>query len=152
MEPSPNRVLALIAAFKLVKCALLAVLAMVAFGWLRRGPDDPLLHWLVRLPLAEGHGFVHSALVTLAGLPPHRADVLGAIAVGYSGLFGIEGIGLYRRRPWAEILTVVATASLLPFEAWALIEKLSLPRIAALAVNLSVVLYLLHVLRGKRRS
>ena len=38
-------------------------------------------------------------------------------------LEGLEGIGLLMRRLWAEYLTVIATAILLPLEVYEIVQK-----------------------------
>jgi uncharacterized membrane protein (DUF2068 family) len=55
------------------------------------------------------------------------------------------------QKRWAEYLTTVATASLIPFEIWELTRGLSLLKAAALAVNIAIVIYLIYVLRADRK-
>ena len=57
-------------------------------------------------------------------------------------MFLVEGVGLWRGKRWAEYLTLLVTASLLPFEILALYHRLTLPRTATLALNLLVIGYL----------
>jgi uncharacterized membrane protein (DUF2068 family) len=65
-------------------------------------------------------------------------------------LFAIEGWGLWREKRWAEYLTVIVTASLIPLEIWEIIRHLTWLKVAALALNIAIVLYLLHLLRRRR--
>jgi uncharacterized membrane protein (DUF2068 family) len=60
----------------------------------------------------------------------------------YATLFMIEGIGLWHEARWAEYLTIIATSSLLPLEIYELVQKLTLPRAAALVINLVAIAYL----------
>ena len=73
--------------------------------------------------------------------------MLGVVALLYATLFAIEGVGLWRERRWAEYLTVIATASFIPFEIVQLARQVSLARSAALGLNLLVVAYLIYRLR-----
>ena len=70
-------------------------------------------------------------------------EVVGAVALAYALLEGIEGIGLWLQRRWAEYLTFVATTLLLPLEVWELTGRISVFKVLALIVNLAVVVYLL---------
>ena len=48
---------------------------------------------------------------------------------------------------WAEYLTIVSTASLLPLEAYELAKHAGIGKGLALAINLAVVAYLIRELR-----
>jgi uncharacterized membrane protein (DUF2068 family) len=76
-------------------------------------------------------GFSHTALIALA-------------AFAYALLEGTEGVGLAKRRRWAEYLTVLATAVLIPFEAYEVFHRPTLFRIGALLLNVAVVGYLAY--------
>lgn len=83
--------------------------------------------------------FVNETLVAIDGLQPHELKILFATAVAYALLEGVEAVGLWHRKRWAEYLTVVATAGFLPFEIGALTDKVTVPRIGALAVNIAIL-------------
>jgi uncharacterized membrane protein (DUF2068 family) len=70
----------------------------------------------------------------------------------YAAVFLVEGVGLLLRRRWAEYLTVIATASLLPLEVYELVERLRATRALIVAANLAIVLYLIARLRVERRE
>lgn len=53
-----------------------------------------------------------------------------------------ESYGLYKRRRWAEWLTVIATSSFIPFEVYEVIQAQTLLRIGALVLNIAIVYYL----------
>ena len=57
-------------------------------------------------------------------------------------LEGVEAIGLWFERRWAEYLTVVATASLLPIEVLELTRHATPLKAAGFVVNVAVVVYL----------
>ena len=48
----------------------------------------------------------------------------------------------WRERRWAEYLTAVATAGLLPFEIRELLERATVFRVGALTVNLAILIWL----------
>lgn len=69
--------------------------------------------------------------------------VIGAVLGGYAILEGVEAIGLWYARRWAEYLTFIATTLLLIPELYELHSHISPTKIATLAINLAVVIYLL---------
>src|SRR5256884_507444 len=86
------------------------------------------------------------------GLSPGRVHARGVGAFLYAALFTVEGVGLWRRKRWAEYLTVIATLSLVPLELFELTRAVTPPRLTALVVNLAVVAYLIGRLRRRARA
>ena len=151
-ETAPRHpALAWIAAFKLGKSVALLLLAGEMLHLLQAGALDRLVDRLTELPLAAGwHPMIH-AIEWLAELSPHKILLAGTLACVYALLYAIEGIGLWMQKRWAEYLTAVATASLIPFEIWELTRGPSALKVAALAINIVIVIYLLHVIRSDRK-
>jgi uncharacterized membrane protein (DUF2068 family) len=151
-----DRVLLAIAAFKFVKAALFVVAALAAFGLLsaRLGAlADRLIATLAATYDNALTRRVVALLTRIAALDRPRLEIVGGLALCYAGLFVTEGIGLWRGRRWAEYLTVVATASLVPFEVYEVARRVTLPRIAALVINVVVLIYLVQQLRrGRHRE
>jgi uncharacterized membrane protein (DUF2068 family) len=85
-----------------------------------------------------------------SALSPHRLVLYGMAAMAYGVLEGVEGYGLFRRRRWAEYLTVVATSLLFVPEIWELVKKPGPLKAGGLAVNALIVAYLVHRLRRSR--
>ena len=73
--------------------------------------------------------------------------LFGLLLAAYALLEGVEAVGLWRGRRWAEYLTLVATAVLLIPEIYELSHRVSALKIVTLVVNLAVVLYLLFAKR-----
>ena len=76
---------------------------------------------------------------------------LGLAAFAYAGLFGVEGVGLWLGKRWAEFLTVIATGSFIPFETYEMVRKFNAVRITALVLNVAVVIYLIYRIRANHR-
>ena len=142
--------LAWIAAFKLGKSVALLIVAGELLHLLQPGALDRLVGRLAELPLAGWHPMMR-AIDWLMDLSPHKIMLAGAAACVYALLYAVEGIGLWMQKRWAEYLTTVATASLVPFEIWELTRGLSMLKAAALAVNIAIVVYLIYVLRSDRK-
>jgi uncharacterized membrane protein (DUF2068 family) len=144
------RILRGVAIYKFVKVAGLLVLASTAFELTRQGVLLEAVQWLARLPLVAGHEPLRHLLAAIAGVPVQRFELAGWVALAYAVLFGLEGYGLWRERQWAEILTVVATGSLIPFEMWALDERFTVWRLLALTLNISIVIVLGYYIRKQQ--
>jgi uncharacterized membrane protein (DUF2068 family) len=70
-------------------------------------------------------------------------DIIAAFLFFYGGLQLVEGTGLWLLKRWGEYFAVVATSLFLPLEIYELIERVTWIRIAALAINVAAVVYLL---------
>jgi uncharacterized membrane protein (DUF2068 family) len=76
-----------------------------------------------------------------------RLHLFAAVILAYALVEGLEAIGLWYQRRWAEYLTFLVTASLLPLEIYELSNRLSPFKIVAFIVNVAVVAYLLFAKR-----
>jgi len=91
--------------------------------------------------------FLLKQLNRLVGLNPKTLGILLLTAVAYCLIEGVEAVGLWRGRRWAEYLTAVATAGFLPFEVDELLHRVTVGRLLALVVNLAVLIYLVWAKR-----
>lgn len=151
-QRSVHRVLRAIAIFKLVKAGALLLVAAAAFEVAGTGALTDIAARLRAMPLAEGQHALLAAISVLIDLTPREVELVGTIACCYALLFAVEGYGLWRQQRWAEYLIVIATASLIPFEAWAFFEKATVLRGAALLVNIAIVICVMVLLRRKSES
>jgi uncharacterized membrane protein (DUF2068 family) len=88
------------------------------------------------------HGILHE-LDTLFTTTSTNLHLLGAVFLAYATVELVEAVGLWSQKRWAEYLTFIVTASLLPLEIYELVHKLSPFKIVAFVVNVAVVAYLL---------
>jgi len=91
---------------------------------------------------ATSRSFLLKELDRLIGLDPKTLRLLLFTAVVYAVIEGVEAVGLWRGRRWAEYLTALATAGFLPFEIDELLTRVSAGRVIALVLNLAVLVYL----------
>jgi uncharacterized membrane protein (DUF2068 family) len=147
MATANGKALRAIAIYKFAKGVALLVLAVVAFHLVRTPSLDQFANWVEQLPLRGGHGIVLGWIDALLGLTPRKFELIGIGASIYAALFLVEGWGLWRRKRWAEYLTVFATASLIPFEAWEIHHHFTWLKVFALALNIAIVIYLWRIVR-----
>lgn len=92
---------------------------------------------------SSGHvGFIHE-LDKLFSLRSGTLLGLGIALLAYGALEGVEAVGLWLTKRWAEYLTFLATAILLPLEVYEIVNKPTAVKVIGLIVNLAVVVYLL---------
>jgi uncharacterized membrane protein (DUF2068 family) len=72
---------------------------------------------------------------------------VGLVVLGYAAIEGIEAVGLWLQKRWAEYLTLIVTASFLPLEVYEIAHHVTPFKVIAFVLNVAVVLYLLI---GKR--
>ena len=87
----------------------------------------------------------------LHAISAHRYAVFGIIALAYGVLEAVEGFGLWKRRRWAEYLTVLATSLLFIPEIWEIANSATPLKVGALLVNIAIVAYLIIRLRAGHR-
>ena len=92
------------------------------------------------------HGLLHD-LERLFALTTTNLYLLGAGVAAYAALEGVEAIGLWLGKRWAEYLTFVATVVFVPYEIYELTKGISALKIVTLVINLVIVVYLVYAKR-----
>jgi uncharacterized membrane protein (DUF2068 family) len=148
--------LEIIAGFKFLQAATLIAAGLGALGLMNAGVSDAAQEWLERLALGNGERLAGMAatrmLPYLNAATPRQFGAIGLGAFLYAAVFLVEGVGLWRGKRWGEYLTIAVTTSLLPFEIAAIVNRVTLVRVATLAINLFVIAYLVWELRARRRQ
>ena len=145
--PEPRfGVLRTIALYKIVKVVLLLA---IAYGEVRLSDASlaaRLLGWASARPNGLEHDVVTYLLQWFSGLSTSRIHALRIVTLVYAAVFAVEGIGLWLEKRWAEWLTTIITASLIPLEAWEIVLRPTIGKILILLANMAVVAYLVwHV-------
>jgi uncharacterized membrane protein (DUF2068 family) len=136
--------------FKLVKSTLLFALGIGLIHWRHQDLGEVALHWTNTL--WAGRPYFDRLISKLSSLDERTLKEVAAGSFIYSALLLVEGVGLCRRKRWAEFLTVGITASLLPFEFYELFHH---PRIAGVVitlVNVAILWYLIVQLMHDRSN
>ena len=139
-----------IAVFKFFKAALLIAVGIGLLRMLHRDIGEVLEHWFEGLRLDPGSHYLNRALAKAANVDPAQMKKLGLASFLYAGLFLAEGTGLWMRKRWGEWLTVIITSSLVPFEIYEIAKHVSWAKVAALVLNVAIVVYLIWHMRKKK--
>lgn len=90
-----------------------------------------------------GHVGIIRELDKLFTLRSGALDEIGIALIAYSLLEGVEAVGLWLTKRWAEYLTFLATTILLPLEVYEIVDRPTALKIIGFLINVVVVLYLL---------
>jgi len=92
------------------------------------------------------HGIVHD-LRTLFAVSITNLYLLGVAIAAYAGLEGVEAVGLWFGKRWAEYLTFVATIVFIPYEVYELTKSITALKVVAFVINVAIAVYLLYAKR-----
>jgi uncharacterized membrane protein (DUF2068 family) len=96
---------------------------------------------------ASAHTGLTHRVDQLFSLRSSELHLFAVIALIYAAVEGLEAVGLWMAKRWAEYLTLIVTASLLPVEVYELSEHLTPFKVFAFVLNVAVVVYLLYAKR-----
>jgi uncharacterized membrane protein (DUF2068 family) len=144
--------LRLIGGFKFA-CGLLLV--GLGVGLFRQAHADPAVE-VERIVAAlridpESH-YIHEAISKVSGIKPAQLRAIGVGTFLYALMYLVEGTGLLLRKRWAEYVTVIATGLFIPLELYEVFRSATLIRLAILAINLAILVYLIVQLTRNRRT
>jgi uncharacterized membrane protein (DUF2068 family) len=142
-------VLRLIALDRAVHVVLLSALAFVIFFFV--GNHAALQRDYSQIVDAFGgpsraHPFL-GRLKHFFTITPAHLNEAGAGVVAFAVLEAVEMVGLWLAKRWAEYLTFVATAALLPLEVYDLSAGVSVLKVITFVINLAIAAYLLWAKR-----
>ncbi len=142
------RLIAIDRAFHLVVLSALGVLVLV-FAADRGALRDTFYKVVADLQggVSSGqahatHGLLHELDDAFTTSSSHL-HLLGAVLLVYGAIEGVEAVGLWYQRRWAEYLTFLVTTSLLPLEIYEIVNRVSVFKLIAFLINAAVVVYLL---------
>ena len=142
-----DRGLVLIGAFKLLQGLLLIGFAFGFLRFVHRDMQEVVADWLDAMHFDMDSHYIVNLLASLSEITDTQIRTLSGVAFVYSGVFLTEGIGLIRRKRWAEYLTVIATALLIPVELYEVIRHFGPVKLAILVLNIAIVWFLIRLLR-----
>jgi uncharacterized membrane protein (DUF2068 family) len=155
-QHGPRRIdgLRLIGLFKIGKAVLLLATTYGIYKLLDASLLDKLHEWVYSLTDSVERRLLERGLDWISSLGHARIASIVVVTSIYTAVLLTEGIGLWYRQRWAEWLTTLATASLIPFEIMKFFDAESHHHWAVagtLLINISIVAYLVHYLRKSRK-
>lgn len=152
-ERMKSGVLVAIAVFKLIKAAALIAVGSAALSLIHDGDVvSTLTHVVEKFRLDPHNRIVNRGISAISGLDTRRLEELGVGTFVYAAVFMVEGVGLLLRKRWAEYLTIVVTASFIPFEIYEMVHKPTALKAGGIALNAVIVLYLVVRRWRERRA
>lgn len=148
-QPSRQRGLLLVGLFKLGKAIFFAAVGAGALHLVNRNMSSVLTHGVDILGIDPERHFVSVLLQHVQFIDPHEMRKAGLLSFLYAAVCVVEGAGLVLKKRWAGYLTVILTALGLPWEGFELLVKFSTYKLALLAINFGVLLYLLWILKRR---
>jgi uncharacterized membrane protein (DUF2068 family) len=140
----------LISAEKVIKATLLIVIAIKLLSLMGQDVHAYAADLITRHGIDAGNRYIQTVLERLVGVSDNRLIQFSTVAFVYAALLYVEGIGLWMQKRWAEYLTAIGSALLLPVEIYELYEKFTWVRIVVLALNVFIVWYLTTRLRDEK--
>lgn len=146
-----ERWIIIIGIWKLLEATLLLILGIGALKLLHKDLVDVVTRFIIDIGRdPEGH-FANLILDKVAMIDPHRLKQISIAVFAAAALHIIEGVGLVLRRVWAEYVTIILTASFLPWEIIEIIRHTTWIKIVLLLLNLAVVIYLVFYVQNNIR-
>jgi uncharacterized membrane protein (DUF2068 family) len=146
------RGLLVVAVYKLIKGIALLAVAIGALKLLHKDVAAEVAQWIDILRVDPHNHYIQKLLEKLGMVDDKKLKALSIGTFFYSALFLTEGIGLALRKRWAEYLTIVSTASLLPLEIYEIVKHVDIARVVVLLANIAIVVYLVIEVRKKTNS
>lgn len=140
------RLIAIDRAFHFVVLCLLGIVVLIiaANQKTARGEFERVLAALQGgVVQTRGHVGILGELDKLFSLRSKTLYAVGIALIAYGVLEGIEAVGLWFAKRWAEYLTFIATGAFLPYELSELVSGPSVLKVGATVINLAVLGYLL---------
>jgi uncharacterized membrane protein (DUF2068 family) len=153
-----RRALHAIALFEALKGAVVLLAASGLLTLIHRDVHAVAARLIEHLHLDPASRYPRIFLDAAANLHDGRLLLLAAGAAVYALLRFVEAYGLHRGRAWAQVLAAVSGGIYVPFELGELLRRPTWHGGALLAINLLVVVVMVHALwqrrghRGERRA
>jgi uncharacterized membrane protein (DUF2068 family) len=147
-----NTGLVLIAVYKLLLALFFVAVGVGALRLVGRDVGDILARVTSDLRFNPEGRFVNFLLDRASLVNDPMLRRIGFAAFCYAAIGVAEGIGLYLERAWGEYLTLIITASFLPWEILEIVRRHTSARVGLMVVNIGVLVFLSKVVWERQRS
>jgi len=142
----------LISIEKTVKAVILIIVGFKLATLVNQDVHTWAADFVTRHGIDIGNRFVHAALERLVGITSSQIITFSVVAFFYSSVLLVEAVGLWLQKRWAEYLTAISTALLMPLEIYEIYERFTWVRVAILLINAFIVWYLATRLRDEKKE
>jgi uncharacterized membrane protein (DUF2068 family) len=149
---SMDRWIIAIGALKMVEALLCILLGIGAIKLLHKDLVDEVTRIITALRLDPEGRLVNLILDKVALISPHMLKQISVGIFFYAGLHTLEGVGLVLRKKWAEYVTLILTASFLPWEFFEILRHFTWIKIVLTAINLLVVVFLVFYVQKREKT
>jgi uncharacterized membrane protein (DUF2068 family) len=146
-----NKFLFLIAVYKTAQALLIAAVGVGALRLLHKDVGDVFDNVREALHFSPESRLVNFLIDKASLVDDPMLRRIGLVAFSYAALSFAEGLGLYLEKAWGEILTLLITASFLPWEIFEVSRRVTWLRVGLLIINTLVFAYLLKVVADRRK-
>ena len=140
-----------IALFEAAKGGLILLAGFGGLWLLDKDVADVAVRILHRFHLNPAHHYPSIFLDAAERVTDAQLWMLAGFAFLYAAVRLSEGWGLWKGRVWAEWLAAAAGAIYIPIEIYEIAHRVTLIKILAFTANVVIVLYMVHVLRERKR-
>lgn len=144
--------LRLIAAAKLAKGVLLACVSLGVFNLIHQDLDAVALRFIQAVRISPENRYVALLLEKLGLVDPATLVRLGVLSALYASILLLEGFGLWIGAAWAEFMVVASTGVFVPEELISTIHHFTWPRVAILAINAVILVYVVMLVCARYRE
>jgi uncharacterized membrane protein (DUF2068 family) len=95
-------------------------------------------------PVVSSNQGVIKELRSLFAISIRNLYIVGVAVAGYAIMEGIEAVGLWFAKRWAEYLTFIATIVFIPYEVYELTKTISWLKVLTFVINVAIAVYLLY--------
>jgi uncharacterized membrane protein (DUF2068 family) len=142
----------LIAIFKLAKALALLAAGIGAAMLMHYDVQATLRRLTSALLVGRESRVIEQLLAKVAAIDNRELRLAEVGTFLYAALFFTEGTGLLLRQRWAEYLTIIITASFIPFEIIAVVRRFGPVRVVVVLINIAVVWYLVRKIQRDRKA
>lgn len=144
-----NHWLILIGIGKLLKAIFFVAMGFGVINLLHKDLADSLMQLAHALRIDPENHAVNVLLMKADLITPHQLKLISLALFLYAVVDVIEGAGLIMQKAWAEYLTLILTASFLPWEFFEVLRHATTLRVVLTLVNVAVVVYLGYIVRER---
>ncbi|MFY9931986.1 MAG: DUF2127 domain-containing protein [Streptosporangiaceae bacterium] len=95
-------------------------------------------------PVVSSNQGIVKELRSLFAISIRNLYLLGVAIAAYAVMEGIEAVGLWFAKRWAEYLTFIATIVFIPYEIYELTKTISWLKVLTFVINVAIAAYLLY--------